>query len=337
VFYFTQSRGGMSTFRFEELLAPLIGLPEAPPHIRLSVDRLKPYVGDYQVEGGKGHAWVTLCKNRLRLELPGGAGSLLPHWPDASGRWEFGEAAPGIAISFEKDESQTITGMRLLQNKTQIVHYKRATPAASLPSVDHVMSLLHEKQGGQHIDALHSLEMKGKLRAGSLEFESVIEASGINRVNRRLSSSAGTTESVVEEGRVIKKTPGQPTEEQHGLFVEEALRVNPMARLHDWRETHPQIKVVGTDRLGDEEVWVLRLECQYTPPLTRYVSTKRGLLLKEEAWITAKGAGTVPLSVAFEDYRDVSGVMLPFRLKSESRLTGKQVTEFSEMKANGGK
>ena len=152
-------------------------------------------------------------------------------------------------------------------------------------------------------------------------------------MTRRLTSSAVTTETVVDNGVVTKKAPGLPTEEQHGLFGEEALRVDPLARLHDWRQTHPQVQVVGIDHFGDEEVWVLRVECQYTPPLTRFVSTKRGLLLREEAWITAKGAGTVPLSVEYEDYRNVSGVMLPFRLKSESRLTGKQVTEFTEIKA----
>ena len=181
VFYFTRSRGGMSTFRFEELVALLLGLEEAPPRTRLTLDQLKPYVGDYTVDGGKGHAWVTLCKNRLRLELPGGAGCLLPLWPDESGRWGFGETAPGIAVGFEKDQSQAVTGMRLLQNKTQLVRYKRFTPPASLPSVDRVMSFLREKQGGERIDAIHMLEMKGKLRAGTTEFDTVIEASGPKR------------------------------------------------------------------------------------------------------------------------------------------------------------
>ena len=258
---------------------------------------------------------------------------LLQLWPDASGRWAFGEGAPGIAVSFEKDQSQAVTGMRLLQNMTQLVHYKRLMPAASLPSVDHVMSFLREKQGGDRIDAVHTLEMKGKLKAGTTEFETVVEASGAKRVARRLTSPAGTNETVVDNGVVTKKAPGQPNEEQHGLFADDAQRYNPLARLNDWRQTHPQVQVVGIDRLGDEEVWVLRLECQFTPPLTRFVSTKRGLLLKEEVWITVKGLGTVPLTVEYEDYRNVSGVMLPFRLKSESRLTGKQITEFTEIKA----
>jgi hypothetical protein len=57
-------------------------------------------------------------------------------------------------------------------------------------------------------------------------------------------------------------------------------------------------------------------------------------LLKEEAWITAKGVGTVPFTVLFEDYREVAGVQLPIRLKSESRLTGKQIMQVTEAYAN---
>jgi hypothetical protein len=81
-------------------------------------------------------------------------------------------------------------------------------------------------------------------------------------------------------------------------------------------------------------VWIVRLDSEFSPPVTRYVSTKSGLLLKEESWITSKGVGTAPLTVQYDDYREVAGVKIPFRLTSESRLTGKQVMQFTEAKAN---
>ena len=49
---------------------------------------------------------------------------------------------------------------------------------------------------------------------------------------------------------------------------------------------------------------------------------KSGVLLKkEEGWITASGLGTVPISIRFDDYRDVAGVKVPFRSMSESALS----------------
>jgi CubicO group peptidase (beta-lactamase class C family) len=331
--YFTQSRGGTSVFRFEELLAPLVGLQGPPRRTRLPVDQLSPYLGGYQETGSGKRAWVTLHGKRLRLELAG-AGAVLPLWPDSAGRWSFGESDPGISVSFGKSDGGEASGIRLWQNDTQLVHFQRVSPAKDLPSVEQMMAFRREKQGGDRIDALRSLEIKGKLRVGLTEIDNTIVAAGSDRVVRRMRSPAGTETTVVEGGRVRKQSPGQPVEELSRLWRDEALRINPLARLHDWRETYAAVRVAGKDRLGDEEVWIVRVECEFLPPLTRYVSTRTGLLLKEEAWVTAKGMGTVPLTVHCENYREVAGVKLPFRLISQSRVTGKQTMQFTEAKAN---
>jgi hypothetical protein len=178
--------------------------------------------------------------------------------------------------------------------------------------------------------------MKGKLQVGTTVIDSTVVAAGIDRVVRRLSGPGGVDTTVVESGRVRKRSPGQPVEELRGLWGDEGVRINPFSRLRDWRETAVSVRVAGKDRLGDEEVWVVRVECEFSPPLTRYVSARTGLLLKEQAWVTVKAAGTVPVTVRYEDYREVAGVKIPFRLTSESRLTGKQVMQFTEAKPNVG-
>ncbi len=332
-FYFTQSRGGLSIFQFEEMLAPLVGLPVPPQHTRLSVDQLQPYLGAYQEAGTGKRVWVTLQGKRLRLEISGG-GALLPQWPDAKGRWSFGESQPGVAVSFDKSSVGDVTEVRLWQNDKELAHYTRLPLAKDLPSVDQVMAFRRLKQGGDMVDALRSLEIKGKLRVGQTDLDTTIVAAGSDRIVRRVSLPAGTEMAVADGGRVRKQSPGQPVEDLNGLRREESLRISPLVRLGDWRQTSAAVRLAGTDRLGDEPVWIVRLECEFSPPLTRYVSTKTGLLLKEEAWITAKGVGTVPFTVLFEDYREVAGVQLPFRLKSESRLSGKQVMQFTEANAN---
>jgi hypothetical protein len=139
---------------------------------------------------------------------------------------------------------------------------------------------------------------------------------------------------VVEGGRARERAPGQPAEELNRLLRDDTLRINPLARLRDWCETFAAVRLAGIGRMNDAEVWIVRVDCEFSPPLTRYVSTRTGLLVKEDAWVTAKGAGTIPLTVRFEDYRDVAGVKIPFRLTSESRLTGKQVTQFTEATPN---
>jgi hypothetical protein len=81
-------------------------------------------------------------------------------------------------------------------------------------------------------------------------------------------------------------------------------------------------------------VWVVRLHGELLPPLTRYVSFKSRLLLKEEAWVVPKGVGMTKLNVRYEDYRAVAGVLLPFRVVSESAFTGKQLVQYEIAKVN---
>jgi CubicO group peptidase (beta-lactamase class C family) len=332
-FYFTQSRGGMSIFRFEELLAPLVGLKGLAPRTRLPSDKLRSLIGDYVAAGGGKRIWVTLHAKRLRLELAGQA-ALLPLWPDASGRWSFGESAPGVSVSFEANGKSEATGMTVRQGDTPLLRFHRVAPEQDLPSADHVMAFRRQQQGGDKIDALRSLEMKGKLRVGATELENTMIAAGSNRVIRRISSPAGTVTTIVDGRHVRKKSPGEPVEELAGLWRDEALRINPLARLRDWRETSVALRVATKDRIRDEDVWIVRVECEYQPALTRYVSVKSGLLLKEEAWISAKGVGTVPLTIEYDDYREIAGVRLAFRLTSESALTGKQTMQFTEANPN---
>lgn len=332
-FYFTQSRGGMSPFRFEELLTPLVGLEPPPAHTRLSVDQVQPYLGSYQEFGSSKRAWVTLRDKRLRLELPG-AGALLPRWPTASGRWEFGESEPGVSVSFDKTDTGQVTGMHVWMHGTELVQYKRLTNDKDLPNVEHVMALRKKMQGGGQIETLRSLEIKGKLKVGATELDNWMLAAGSDRVIRRIDAPAGRTTTTVNGARAQKQSPDQTIEELHGLLREEAMRLNPLARLRDWRESFRAVQIAGKDRVGEEEVWIVRIESEFSPPVTRYVSAKTGLLLTEESWITSKGIGTVPISIEYEDYREVAGVKIPFRLKTESRLTGKQVMQFTEAKAN---
>jgi CubicO group peptidase (beta-lactamase class C family) len=333
-FYFTQSRGGMSVFRFEELLAPLVGLPGPKPLTRLTAEQLKPYLGLYQEEGRGRRVWVSEKKNRLFLELSGGAGALMPHWPNEKGRWEFGEAAAGVAVSFDKSSTGAISSMQLFVNEKLIRRYQHTAPAADLPTVDHVMKLMYEKQGGLHLEKARTLELKGTLSAGATTFESVTLAEGSERAVRRLTSAANSSTTIADGQRSRRKQAGQSVEELHGLHRDEALRINPFLRLQDWRKNYRDVQVVGVDKIGGEEAWVVRMACEHTPPITRYVGAKSGRLLKEDTWTTGKGIGTVPLAVTFADYREVAGVILPFRTTSESRLTGKQVAQLKEVNVN---
>ena len=197
VCYFTQSRGGMSVFRFEELVAPLVGLNRPVLRRRLSLDQVKPLLGDYvETRTGK-RAWVTPYRRRLRLELAGQA-ALLPLWPDDAGRSAFGESSPGVSVSFDKTSSGTVTKMRLMYQDNPLVVFERVTNTSDLPSVQHVMVFRREKQGGHRIDELKSLEIRGKLTVGAIKLDIAAIAASLDRVVRRVVSQDGVVTSIYD-------------------------------------------------------------------------------------------------------------------------------------------
>jgi len=85
-FYFTQSRGGMSTFRFEELLQAAYRIGKAGVASTDSNGGLRTYLGSYREPAGKvGRGLrcrlIVSDSSSLTLEL------LLLHWPDDAGHW----------------------------------------------------------------------------------------------------------------------------------------------------------------------------------------------------------------------------------------------------------
>jgi CubicO group peptidase (beta-lactamase class C family) len=331
--FFTQSRDGLGTFRFEELLALLVGLKGPPPRTRLPLDKLERYRGSYQQVQGKRRAYVLLRGNRLQLDLAGG-GIVTPLWPDVAGHWAFGESAPGMAIRFDQNAAGEVKTMRLWTANKEVGTFRKVRPAKDWLTVDQLMTFRRQKHGGDRVDALRTLEMKGNVDAGPAQLAITLLAAGTERLIRRIVSKAGTDILVLDGAQAWTQAPGQAVEKLTGLFREQMVRINPLVRIADWRRTTRQVEIVGKDRLGEEEAWVVRTTGQFQPPTTWYVSTTSGLLLKEDAWLTVKGVGTVPHSFRYEDYRDVAGVPIPFRLINETALTGRHVVQFTKATAN---
>ncbi len=63
--------------------------------------------------------------------------------------------------------------------------------------------------------------------------------------------------------------------------------------------------------------------------MTRYVSAKMGLVLKDDWYIIAKGSMTFPIKVTFSDYRMVGGMPVPFRQETDGIQMGRIVIELT--------
>jgi hypothetical protein len=95
-----------------------------------------------------------------------------------------------------------------------------------------------------------------------------------------------------------------------------------------------QMRVDGVERLGDRDVYVLAVTLDSQRIRKYFFDTQTGLLLRR---ITTTDTMLAPLpeQVDFEDYRDVSGVKLPFTIRTSGLAAFTTATRrFTEIKLN---
>jgi hypothetical protein len=90
-----------------------------------------------------------------------------------------------------------------------------------------------------------------------------------------------------------------------------------------WSELYKTIEITGITKAGDEEAYIVVKVPQASSPITDYISTKSFLLLQRE---TASGL------TKYWNYREVAGVMVPFKRTIDSSHLGEQIISVKTVK-----
>jgi hypothetical protein len=101
------------------------------------------------------------------------------------------------------------------------------------------------------------------------------------------------------------------------------------------KEAPSELKLVGRERVGEREAYVLQSTRSNRIAERLYVDVESGLLLRKLV-LTDTVLSPIPEQIDFEDYRDVDGVMLPFTIRISNIDTWFSSTRrFTEVKHNG--
>jgi len=93
------------------------------------------------------------------------------------------------------------------------------------------------------------------------------------------------------------------------------------------------VKRIG--KVGDEDAYVLEKRSDKGTPVIDYISTKTFLLLRRDSLIVSDTAGfELPQTRLFSDYRNVDGVMVPFKSVSNNIGQGETVIQITDVKWN---
>jgi len=209
--------------------------------------------------------------------------------------------------------------------------------ATGEPSADQILDKYVQALGGaQKVAAVTSFVAKGTYQGYAELDKSPIEiaakASGQRVTIIHTSNGEWTTTFDGRRGWVAE--PGRPVPllELTGQFLE-AVKVDAdlsfPARI---KQSFTQWRVGYPAMVNDREVEVLQGSSSGNFPVKLYFDKESGLLVRQMRY-TNSPVGLNPTQIDYTDYREVSGVKMPFRWMT-TWTDGKASTELSEIKVN---
>jgi CubicO group peptidase (beta-lactamase class C family) len=126
-----------------------------------------------------------------------------------------------------------------------------------------------------------------------------------------------------------------PAETYTGQRLEDVKYENDFYGLLDWNKNLKSAEVKATEKVGEEECYVVEFQPEKASRFTYYISTKTFLPLKKNSVVTSSTSDVkTPITETFSDYRQVDGVLIPFKTVNSNPSMGDIVTIIKEVKHN---
>lgn len=202
-------------------------------------------------------------------------------------------------------------------------------PSPKLPTAEKVLDKTIEAQGGKEaFEKIKSRVTKGTIEVtgGPQSLKGTIEryeaAPDLRYTEVKLGPTPTRTGS---DGFVHWDISQSGAKILEGDEKEMAIRRARFNALLYWRELYDKVECVGKEKIDDHLCVKVVLTPRVGAPITAYYDWKNGLpLATEEVRKTAEG--DLLVREQFEDYREVDGVKLPFRVR-RTNTAGGQTTK----------
>jgi hypothetical protein len=261
--------------------------------------------------------------------------------------------SPGLPDSYsvkvKRDGTGKIEGIVLVQpeGEFEFIHVGAASDnksnGAAAMTVDELMAKTIEALGG---DANWR-----KLNSRITKFEIDFENQGVKGAGtsfEKASNMSATEINLTALGKPIAEirdyfdgaSGGEtasfsPADVYTGQRLEDVKYENDFYGLANWKNGLKKAEIKGTEKVGEEEAYVVKIQPEKASETTYYISTKTFLPVKKTTIVVSStSAQKTPVSETFSDYRAVDGVMIPFKTTSMNPGMGAVVIYAREVKHN---
>ena len=193
-----------------------------------------------------------------------------------------------------------------------------AKPDAPTPSLKEIFARAEKSMGGSEAwKKTNTVMMKGLLQTEDASAFVAIEiykkAPDKSLLKMKLPQNMEMRE-VCDGKSAWLEDPRGGYREFKGAELESRLRRSQFSEQSQMILLAATGKVLGADKIGLHSVYVVEYSSQKNETTKLYFDAESGLVLRSEE-TAAKPDGTYTTKVDMDDYRDVDGMMVPFRMK----------------------
>ncbi len=304
---------------------------EVEPEIPLG--ELQKYLGSYHSEELGITTKVLIQNNRLAIDWPGEMiYELYP--PNEEGIWVF-RISEAFTLRFNETEDGWVESLTYYQAGKEYLMPR--IEGELLPTVEDILELRDTDNRTAALKEMGSYQVNGTIHSlqSGVEGTFSMYVSGTDRY--RVDSDYGKygySRTAVNGDRAWTESSFASFDELHGKFLEQAKRDHPAALDGDWRDFYDSIQVLRSDNLDGQKVYVLRLERGDLPPVTIFVDSATGDVLKSIVVVIIEGGIGIPVTALYEDYREVHGVRIAFRTISSNEQSGRVIIQGETIEVN---
>jgi len=291
---------------------------------------LEKYIGDYRSEELGVTVGVLIQNNRLAIDWPGEMiYELYP--PDENGIRVF-RISERFSLIFNEDQDGKVESLTYYQDDREYEMLR--VESETLPSLEEILALREMDKRRAALDKMEVYSLSGTIHSlqSGVEGTLITYIGGVDKY--RIESDYGKFgkgKSILNGDQTFEEFSGMPSSELYGELLEQAKTGHPESVYGDWYDFYDSARLIRSDELNGNNVYVLQLRRGELPPVTIYVDAGNGDVLKAEMVVLTEGGIGIPVEVLYEDYRKVGGVRIPFRTVSSNEASGRTVMQIEEI------
>ena len=308
VLYFTQSRSNTTGLQVEEVLGRLfLGAPFDPSQ---AAPPFEEYLGYYWEGEGDLYRSIIRDGDDLALEVVGRGVVALGYIGED--RWKL-KPNPSVVMQFDRGDDGVVTGYHIED------HYEyRFEATDDLPSLEEIAARVREAHGIDKMKDLGPLRLTGTMKMPKVGIEgqqtTVLQWPNQYRLDTDL-TSMGQFERVGFDGEnAWYEASTKELEQLEGVRAEQVRVDTPFARYGDWSQWYPNACVIQRYNAEGKDCILVRMGDTSATAATFMISEETGKLVIEAKVVQADQRGRLGQFIGFSDFRDVSGMQMPFRM-----------------------